>query len=883
MTEPCENPGENLVSSNPETTDPTADGSAPLIPQADEAVQEVNNSCECKQTDDTSDNGESVDVVSLTVPLEGEKKRLKRNVSFPSDTCVKSYLEPPDPSAHRKAKKWTTVDLIQAYKHGCEKHGTKPLTKVLQQLQGIENTGERYEILSLKGEKLDTKICESLEEIFKLVQFRCVDLEATHLDDETAVALFDMIEYYESACKVNISFNKSISGRGWQACSRLIRKTPGLTFLDMRNCDCNERVIPLLGRSLRMGCFLTTLHMENTNISGRALVVLVAALKMNELLKELFLADNKLMPTDGIQLGNLLKYNHTLQLLDLRNNNLQDVGVGHICDGLYEQNLDTGLCTLVLWNNQITYQAMAAIGKAISQTENLETLNLGHNNLTNEGIHLVKDGLLASKSLLRLGLQATKISCEGAVALAEAIADSHRLLRVDLRENDIKTAGLMALSLALKGMKDYAEQQRRLQDELSRCLERNRDLAKAKAKEAESQAKMSESKTKPEPVTEEKEEMVPTEASLLESLDTVRRPGLLFIRDPPMIPLEQTLDSPHVCPVPTSQFAGIMGLSTSLPSRDVVSSLDSPTLGIPSIPIATPPAEVILSPQYVPQVKKKKVFTVSKVDIQSLISPTAMSVLPATSKIILSPTISNMTFSGCASPELPKSQFVSNDSKFMLLLADPDKADGLMDYDNERESMESEEVSEKEELQADSSQSGVIQENAQEVIGDSPGISMCNKGDSQVHSETVPKTEESSSPLESENSESQVSDISCDKVNQSGKSANTVKTENINIVEFSVVSNDGMQNKNKIAVQDSKINNTENEQWTHVKHPVPDSDVLSDQNKLETGNPDFHSTFTMNGMTQELASALDNIDTEKYQNKELSYGKKWTSISCKKN
>ena len=33
-----------------------------------------------------------------------------------------------------------------------------------------------------------------------------------------------MVEYYESACKLNMSFNKNIGPRGWQACSKLIRK-----------------------------------------------------------------------------------------------------------------------------------------------------------------------------------------------------------------------------------------------------------------------------------------------------------------------------------------------------------------------------------------------------------------------------------------------------------------------------------------------------------------------------------------------------------------------------------------------------------------------------------------------------------------------------------
>ena len=38
--------------------------------------------------------------------------------------------------------------------------------------------------LFLIGEKLDMKNVETLEEIFKFVQFQCVDLEGTHLDEE---------------------------------------------------------------------------------------------------------------------------------------------------------------------------------------------------------------------------------------------------------------------------------------------------------------------------------------------------------------------------------------------------------------------------------------------------------------------------------------------------------------------------------------------------------------------------------------------------------------------------------------------------------------------------------------------------------------------------
>ena len=38
------------------------------------------------------------------------------------------------------------------------------------------------------------------------------------------VALFDMIEHYESCNRLNISNNRTIGIRGWQACARLMKK-----------------------------------------------------------------------------------------------------------------------------------------------------------------------------------------------------------------------------------------------------------------------------------------------------------------------------------------------------------------------------------------------------------------------------------------------------------------------------------------------------------------------------------------------------------------------------------------------------------------------------------------------------------------------------------
>jgi protein phosphatase 1 regulatory subunit 37 len=91
-------------------------------------------------------------------------------------------------------------------------------------VQTLDVDAVRNECLDLKGEILGSMHCETLEEVLKRVQFKNINLEATSLDDEGAVALFDMVEYYESATHLNISCNKNIGVRGWQACSRMIKK-----------------------------------------------------------------------------------------------------------------------------------------------------------------------------------------------------------------------------------------------------------------------------------------------------------------------------------------------------------------------------------------------------------------------------------------------------------------------------------------------------------------------------------------------------------------------------------------------------------------------------------------------------------------------------------
>uniref|UniRef100_T1DB02 Protein phosphatase 1 regulatory subunit 37 n=1 Tax=Crotalus horridus TaxID=35024 RepID=T1DB02_CROHD len=454
---------------------------------------------------------------------EGKPKPGAKHVTFPSDEdIVSGAVEPKDPWRH--AQNVTVEEVLTAYKQACQKLNCKQIPKLLKQVQEFKDLTPRIDCLDLKGEKLDYKACEALEEIFKRLQFKIVDLEQTSLDEDGASALFDMIEYYESATHLNISFNKHIGTRGWQAAAHMMRKTNCLQYVDARNTPLLDHSAPFVARALRISNSLVVLHLENASLSGRPLMLLATALKMNMNLRELYLADNKLNSLqDSAQLGNLLKFNCYIQILDLRNNHILDSGLAYICEGLKEQL--KGLVTLVLWNNQLTHTGMAYMGMTLPHTQSLETLNLGHNPIGNEGVRNLKNGLISNRSVLRLGLASTKLTCEGAVAVAEFIAESPRLLRLDLRENEIKTGGLMALSLALKvnhsllrldldrepkkeSVKSFLETQKALLTEIQNGCKRNFVLAKEKE---EKEQKLQQSASMPEitvtgPLEDEEEE-----------------------------------------------------------------------------------------------------------------------------------------------------------------------------------------------------------------------------------------------------------------------------------------------------------------------------------------------------------------------------------------
>lgn len=71
-----------------------------------------------------------------------------------------------------------------------------------------------------------------------------------------ASALFDMIEYYESATHLNISFNKHIGTRGWQAAAHMMRKVRTIKYLQLLLCLSNSLYISQYKKRNQSECMI---------------------------------------------------------------------------------------------------------------------------------------------------------------------------------------------------------------------------------------------------------------------------------------------------------------------------------------------------------------------------------------------------------------------------------------------------------------------------------------------------------------------------------------------------------------------------------------------------------------------------------------------------
>ena len=77
---------------------------------------------------------------------------------------------------------------------------------------------------------------EALEEIFKRLSFKAIDLESSQLeDDSTGATLFEILDYYDTCERLILANSKTIHYMGWQSLAKYIRKVCFILFFRVVN------------------------------------------------------------------------------------------------------------------------------------------------------------------------------------------------------------------------------------------------------------------------------------------------------------------------------------------------------------------------------------------------------------------------------------------------------------------------------------------------------------------------------------------------------------------------------------------------------------------------------------------------------------------------
>ncbi|TDG45951.1 hypothetical protein AWZ03_007671 [Drosophila navojoa] len=266
---------------------------------------------------------------------------MPRRVSFPESDkeLVTGYLEPANPW-EKLCQVSSIAEITDLYVKSCRKHNTIPLKSIMEHLKTLDLHLPRQPLLSLKGIQLTPNDCEPLEEIFMRIQYKVIDLSECPLNESCLSALCQMIEYYEAANELDISYNKEqMTVRGWGLCTHMVGRSQELQLLNAEGNQISKVGAENLGSALSTSN-LHTLKLEHCGLKGPPLTNFCCKLYHNKILKELWLGYNDLDCTDAQHIADMLRFNHSIELIDISNNNIRDEGAKYLVQALILQAIE---------------------------------------------------------------------------------------------------------------------------------------------------------------------------------------------------------------------------------------------------------------------------------------------------------------------------------------------------------------------------------------------------------------------------------------------------------------------------------------------------------------------------------------------------------------
>ncbi|KRT82347.1 hypothetical protein AMK59_4452, partial [Oryctes borbonicus] len=376
---------------------------------------------------------------------------LIKKVTFPASLHeLVSYKEPEYVYPFVILQQVLPQDIIIIYENSCLRNNTIEIKNIKTQLSEIRNNTNRSADLKLNNLNVTYEVLETLEDIFKIANFKSLTITDCIFTAGTIAVLFDMLEYYECSAQLVISIDLEQLD-AWKLFCHMMSKTVYLESITLKSMNVSDINMKNFMHSINMNHNIKSICFDSCTLIKLPNFTLIEYLEFNYSVNEIHLPHAGLYTKEADVIGKLLKNNLNIQILDISNNLIGDRGLEHLAKGLCQQNIaGQGLSVLILFNNQITEKSGKTINAIITNCKNLRTLNVGFNNLTDAVISEIFESLKFTKSLEGLGLQATVLTCKGAAVLANAIKENKSLKELNLKGNKaIYMEGVEKLSQAL--------------------------------------------------------------------------------------------------------------------------------------------------------------------------------------------------------------------------------------------------------------------------------------------------------------------------------------------------------------------------------------------------------------------------------------------------
>lgn len=257
----------------------------------------------------------------------------------------------------------TPEEILERYKISCQRNKTVQLENIVEQLREVRLNINRSAVLKLNM-SITVEVCETLEDIFKVTNFRKIILNHCTFIGGTAFEFINMMEYYEPTTELEVTTDLS-DIELWKAFCGMIKRSQHLETVIFTNMNIDEMYMRHLIFALNNNPKVTNLQFRACTLTKAPSFYLVEPLLMNNTLRELHLNQVGLYTREADSLLKFLSRNSYLKVLNLSNNSIGDRGFEVLARGLFTRTPDMGVCALVLCNNQITEKSAETIASMI--------------------------------------------------------------------------------------------------------------------------------------------------------------------------------------------------------------------------------------------------------------------------------------------------------------------------------------------------------------------------------------------------------------------------------------------------------------------------------------------------------------------------------------